>query len=272
VVGVLGKFLEVRAVFGSQKMVQTIPLRGLRLITHKTEIYVATSQAVWRLVPVPLLQQISSLENDRKYKQALTLAENIPFSSEEEKREKIRQIKVARAYNQFAKRRFTRALELFYELGFDPLRVIGLYPDLLPRAIRSTFTYPITMPELEGPVLETALQELINYLAQKRINCTPDPKLRNEDYALTKDLAEIIDTALLKAYLKTKDALVAPLLRLPNHCHVRECETVLQLNKVKKKAQSATKDTRHTPIHIHTHTHFFSLSPPSLLLSFFFLS
>lgn len=231
VIAILGKFLEVRAVFGSQKMVQSIPLRGLKAITHKKEIFVATTQTVWHLVPVPLLEQIGKLENDRKYKQALNLAENIPFPTEEAKKEKIRSIKIARAFKQFAKRRFDRALELFYELNFDPFKVIGLYPDLLPKAIRQTINYPFSMPDLEGAVLESALQELINYLAQKRIHCVPDPKLRHDDYSQTRDLAEIIDTALLKAYLRTNDALVAPLLRLPNHCHVRECEIVLQVNK-----------------------------------------
>jgi len=179
-------------------MVQTLALRGLKLITQKKEIYVAHSQAVWRLVPVPLVTQIINLENDRKFKQALSLAENVSFNSDEEKKEKIRHIKIARAYNQFAKRRFGPALNIFYELNFDPLRVIGLYPDLLPKSIRSGITYPISMPELEGPVLDGALQQLINYLTQKRATCQPDPKARNDDYALTKDLAEIIDTALLK--------------------------------------------------------------------------
>ena len=43
------------------------------------------------------------------------------------------------------------------------------------------------------------------------------------------DLSEIIDTTLLKCYVLTNDALVAPLLRLPeNNCHVEESEHILK--------------------------------------------
>ena len=42
-------------------------------------------------------------------------------------------------------------------------------------------------------------------------------------------LSQIIDTTLLKCYVQTHDALVAPLLRLAdNNCHVDECEKVLK--------------------------------------------
>ena len=40
---------------------------------------------------------------------------------------------------------------------------------------------------------------------------------------------QILDTTLLKCYLKTNDALVAPLLRLPeNQCHLEESERALK--------------------------------------------
>lgn len=43
----------------------------------------------------------------------------------------------------------------------------------------------------------------------------------------TSHLLQIIDTTLLKCYLQTNDALVAPLLRL-NHCHLVETEKILK--------------------------------------------
>lgn len=43
----------------------------------------------------------------------------------------------------------------------------------------------------------------------------------------TQKLLQIIDTTLLKCYLQTNDALVAPLLRL-NHCHLAETERTLK--------------------------------------------
>lgn len=43
----------------------------------------------------------------------------------------------------------------------------------------------------------------------------------------TNQLLQIIDTTLLKCYLQTNDAMVAPLLRL-NHCHLGETEKILK--------------------------------------------
>ena len=48
-------------------------------------------------------------------------------------------------------------------------------------------------------------------------------------------LAQVIDTSLLKCYLQTNEAMIAPLLRLDNNCHVEECERVLK--KAKKYAE-----------------------------------
>ena len=41
-------------------------------------------------------------------------------------------------------------------------------------------------------------------------------------------LAQVVDTSLLKCYLQTNEAMIAPLLRLDNNCHVEECERVLK--------------------------------------------
>lgn len=41
------------------------------------------------------------------------------------------------------------------------------------------------------------------------------------------DQAALVDTTLLKSYMQTNDALVGPLLRVQNHCDVKECETIL---------------------------------------------
>ena len=41
-------------------------------------------------------------------------------------------------------------------------------------------------------------------------------------------LAQVVDTSLLKCYLQTNEAMIAPLLRVDNNCHVEECERVLK--------------------------------------------
>lgn len=42
----------------------------------------------------------------------------------------------------------------------------------------------------------------------------------------------IIDTSLLKAYIKTNDNLLIDLVKKENYCHIRECEKTLLNYKV----------------------------------------
>lgn len=39
-------------------------------------------------------------------------------------------------------------MEYYLELDLDPLQVIGLYPNLLPKNLRDKFSYPIEPPQL----------------------------------------------------------------------------------------------------------------------------
>lgn len=51
----------------------------------------------------------------------------------------------------------------------------------------------------------------------------------------------MIDTALLKAYVKTtKGKLAQSLLRLPNHCHLKECERVLLASQVRLRVKRSS--------------------------------
>jgi hypothetical protein len=62
--------------------------------------------------------------------------------------EKMKSIKVMYAYHLFSQGQFEKALDYLFELEMDPLQVIGLYPGLLPKAVKSKFSYPIDIPEL----------------------------------------------------------------------------------------------------------------------------
>ena len=57
----------------------------------------------------------------------------------------------------------------------------------------------------------------------------------SDQNSANKMLAQVVDTSLLKCYLQTNEAMIAPLLRLDNNCHVEECERVLK--KAKKYAE-----------------------------------
>ncbi|XP_027725735.1 vam6/Vps39-like protein isoform X2 [Vombatus ursinus] len=126
-------------------------------------------------------------------------------------------------------------------ISMDPTHVMGLYPDLLPTEYRKQLQYPNPLPVLSGAELEKAHLALIDYLTQKRNQLVK--KLNDSDHQSStsplmegtptikskKKLLQIIDTTLLKCYLQTNMALVAPLLRLENnHCHIEESEHVLK--------------------------------------------
>ncbi|XP_074091279.1 vam6/Vps39-like protein isoform X2 [Macrotis lagotis] len=126
-------------------------------------------------------------------------------------------------------------------ISMDPTHVMGLYPDLLPTEYRKQLQYPNPLPVLSGAELEKAHLALIDYLTQKRNQLVK--KLNDSDHQSStsplmegtptikskKKLLQIIDTTLLKCYLQTNVALVAPLLRLENnHCHIEESEHVLK--------------------------------------------
>ncbi|KAI9010949.1 CNH domain-containing protein [Phycomyces nitens] len=91
---------------------------------------------------------------------------------------------------------------------------------------------------LTGLNLHDAVTYLIRFLTDKRqklskkLNGAPNsqksPKpLEGKELEDLMYEATLVDTALLKAYMMTNDALVGPLLRVQNHCDVQECETIL---------------------------------------------
>lgn len=155
---------------------------------------------------------------------------------------------------------------MFFQLDIDPSHVIGLYPDLLPQAFRNELQYPDKVPSMHGRDMENAILALVEFLTQIRhrlkglpANKTLSPLPIMEGCTVIKskkqimqvgnfmsfcswpvglsksvssicfNLMQILDTTLLKCYLKTNDALVAPLLRLPeNQCHLEEAERALK--------------------------------------------
>ncbi|KAK7104918.1 vam6/Vps39-like protein [Littorina saxatilis] len=234
-VAVLPKFVEVRTI-DPKLMIQNLQLPKARLICQGSGvIYVASQSNLWRLQSVPASQQIRDLLQNKQFELALKLAEQAD-EPPHEREKRVRNINNLYAFQLFCQHRFEESLQLFAKLGTDPSHVIGLYPNLLPQDYRSKLEYPERVPELEGHEMEKAVLALIEYLTQKR-----NEVMKNDEVVTTaivegnttikskKQLSQIIDTTLLKCYLQTNDALVAPLLRLKdNNCHVEESERVLK--------------------------------------------
>uniref|UniRef100_A0A8C5ISU0 VPS39 subunit of HOPS complex n=1 Tax=Junco hyemalis TaxID=40217 RepID=A0A8C5ISU0_JUNHY len=241
IIAVLPRYVEIRT-FEPRLLVQSIELQRPRFITSggTNIIYVASNHFVWRLIPVSIATQIQQLLQDKQFELALQLAE-MKDDSDSEKRQQIHHIKNLFAFNLFCQKRFDESMQVFAKLGTDPTHVMGLYPDLLPTDYRKQLQYPNPLPGLSGAELEKAHLALIDYLTQKRSQLVK--KLNDSDHQSStsplmegtptikskKKLLQIIDTTLLKCYLHTNVALVAPLLRLENnHCHIEESEHVLK--------------------------------------------
>lgn len=234
-VGILPKLVEVRTI-DPKLMIQNMQLNKARLICQGSGVmYVASQSNLWRLQPMPASQQIRDLLQNKQFELALKLAEQADEPAQEREK-RVRNINNLYAFQLFCQHRFEDSLQLFAKLGTDPSHVIGLYPNLLPQDYRSRLEYPERVPELEGQDMERGLLALIEYLTQKRIDISKEEEVvstaiveGNTTIRSKKQLSQIIDTTLLKCYLQTNDALVAPLLRLKdNNCHVDESERVLR--------------------------------------------
>ncbi|KAL7299998.1 hypothetical protein TKK_0007311 [Trichogramma kaykai] len=249
--GIVHDSLEVYTL-DSCMHVQTIPeLNKARLICRckQGKVYVASMSQVWSINATDFAQQIRILLEQSQFQLALKLT-NLSDLSEEERTKKTYKIQTLYAHHLFRNKKFREAMEQFSKLGTDPYEVIRLFPDLVSQT--SNLNEPnepeLHLLKLQDRDLESGLLALIDYLTEvryklinnkdkeanekmkgKKIN--PGEELKNMTSVATEQLLKIIDTTLLKCYLQTNDALVAPLLRL-NHCHLAEAEkTLLQHQK-----------------------------------------
>ncbi|XP_058809181.1 vam6/Vps39-like protein [Phymastichus coffea] len=251
--GIVHDSLEVYTL-ESRMHIQTIPdLNKARLICRckQGRVYVASMSQVWSINATDFTQQIRILLEQSQFQLALKLT-NLSDLSEEEKTKKTYRIQTLYAHHLFRNKKFREAMEQFLKLGTDPYEVIRLFPDLVSRPSNENEPNEPepNLPKLQDRDLESGLLALIDYLTEvrfklinddakekeagekgKRKNVPQSDKMKNMTAVATEQLLKIIDTTLLKCYLQTNDALVAPLLRL-NHCHLAEAEkTLLQHQK-----------------------------------------
>ena len=231
-------YLYVFFWFFSRLTIQSIPFPDAKFITtHKQGwVYVASQSNIWCLKMEPVAAQVPQLLRDKQFELAVTLS-TIGEDSTEEKTLRIHKIKTLSAFDLFCNKRFKESLNIFFQLNIDPSHVIGLFDSMLPEGFRSEIKYPDRLPSLQGRELENAILALVEFLTQLRhkfkganhkiLNTTPMVK-GSKEVKSKKQMMQILDTTLLKCYLKTNDALVAPLLRLPeNQCHLEETEKFL---------------------------------------------
>ncbi|GAB1601255.1 vam6/Vps39-like protein [Argonauta hians] len=239
IIAVLPKYVEVRTI-QPRLMIQSIELaKPLYICVGSGLVYVASNNHCWRLTKAPISEQVNDLVKIKEFELALRLvSENMESESEAEKQKRLQKIQNRQAFHLFCQHQFDASMKLFMELDTDPSHVIGLYPNLLPSCYHKDLTYPDTVPELDGGDLENALLALIDYLNAKRYHIMKIPSKEitttaigdmNRTIKSKRQIAQIIDTTLLKCYLETNDALMAPFLRRnDNQCHIEESERVLR--------------------------------------------
>ncbi|XP_062126345.1 vam6/Vps39-like protein [Drosophila sulfurigaster albostrigata] len=220
--------VEIRSLVGRETLVQSLPeLKNTRFLVRsdKGTIFAAASSELWCIRMVDIPSQRKELMKQKKFQLAIELTD-ISEEKSNDKTQTIREIHMFYAHELFTNKEFAPAMKEFEKAAIDPYDVIKLFPNLVPEP-QSTVCDAVptpSVPKLEDHDLENAYTALIEFLAQARqreVVKLLDTKNSN------KSLLEIIDTTLLKCYLQTNDALVAPLLRL-NQCHLEESEKMLK--------------------------------------------
>jgi hypothetical protein len=240
IVALLPKHVEVRmSAPQASQFAQMLQVKGAKALACKEQaIYVATAAAIYRLVPVPVTQQIDALVAEKEFDTALALCDSMP-RDDPMRTTKLRNVRISWAYNLYAHGQYRRSLELFADLRVDIVEVIGLYPNLLPLGLkRALKKYPIEILELTGAAHDTAIKALIQYLVSLRpYICTPDVVAQriaaaasevDGDYSAVTLVPTVLDTTLLKVCVMAGDEKrLSDVVALPNACHVKESTTVL---------------------------------------------
>ncbi|CAH1174241.1 unnamed protein product [Phaedon cochleariae] len=235
--GILTDCIEVLTLEPSG-LVQTLDeLPKVRYIVSAKQglLYAASISQIWCIQAVDVAKQRKVLVDAKQFQLALKLTQ-ISDESDDEKNEKIHHIQTLLAYDLFHRKQFHESMREFLKLRTDAYDVIRLFPDLLPQAPPGGEAAE-TVRDLTEKELETSRLALIDYLTEMRhqlqasdtqatINARGNLNEKTTSKS-TNQLLQIIDTTLLKCYLQTNDALVAPLLRL-NRCHLVEAEKVLK--------------------------------------------
>jgi hypothetical protein len=200
-------------------------------------VYIASTSHIWCLRMVPVSIQIPQLLNDKQFELAMTLT-NVSENKVNDKAQRVQKIQTLFAFDLFCNFKFKESMEVFYKLDIDASHVIGLYTELLPPEFSNQLQYPDKLPLLQGRDMENGYSALVEYLTSVRHKLQGSSAKTISPLALTeasmvikskKQLLQIIDTTLLKCYLKINDSLVASLLRLKtNFCHLEETERALK--------------------------------------------
>jgi len=142
------EFCTVHSILDQQQK-QSIAFSGGRCLGEfDGRLFVASANAVYSLVPVPLEKQVNALLEDNRVTEALDLAKNARKTglSKESFTKMYQRIEQQAGFIEFSALHFDQARELFQHGKLDIRELISVYPMLLP----DSSTFSRSQPPLHG--------------------------------------------------------------------------------------------------------------------------
>lgn len=229
-IGLLGESVEIRC-WGLEDPldIAPLPVKAKAFTRGKSGVaYLASTDQIWLMTAIPLHRQIKLLLQGKHFELALKLA-NVADDSEEEKQKNVHQIQTLYAFDLFHNKKYEKSMAEFLELKTNPYEVIKLFPGLLLQS-GDQGSDNNDLEEVGYVALITYLTHVRHKVMLENTNIEPDKQVLDHfsnQKKKNEQLLQIIDTTLLKCYLQTNDALVAPLLRR-NYCNLEEAEKTLK--------------------------------------------
>uniref|UniRef100_A0A673JIY9 Transforming growth factor-beta receptor-associated protein 1 homolog n=1 Tax=Sinocyclocheilus rhinocerous TaxID=307959 RepID=A0A673JIY9_9TELE len=199
-----------------QQLKQTLSFRdGHLLQDFEGKVVLASSKAVYILVPLPLERQIQDLLASHRVEEALTLTEAAQRNIPKEKYQILhKRILQQAGFIQFGQLQFLEAKEHFRKGQLDVRELIALYPLLLPASSSFTRCHPPLHEFADLNHLTQGDQEKVQRF--KRFLISYLHEVRSSDSA--NGFHEDVDTALLKLYAETGHESLLDLLASDNAC------------------------------------------------------
>jgi hypothetical protein len=205
-------------------------------IDHDNRIFMCSKNNIYALTMKQFYLQAYELQQKKDFDMALHLCDIVFGTKYEVEKFRVSNINLEYGFHQFSKGEYEKAMNCFTKTGEDPRVILALYPDLLSGASARTFKTQIKISEEDRIKVDQlmkdvdqknrALSAVIQYLSCRRVAVSK---------ALSKQeaqVAEAVDTALLKALLYTNDEFVTKFLENPNRCIISDCElSLLQYRK-----------------------------------------
>ncbi|KAG8451859.1 hypothetical protein GDO86_003886 [Hymenochirus boettgeri] len=222
------EFITVHSMLDQQKK-QTLPFKeGNILQDFEGRVIVASCNAVYILIPLPLEKQIQDLLSSQRVDEALVLAKGARRNIPKEKFQVMyRKILQQAGFIQFAKLQFLEAKDLFRSSQLDIRELISLYPLLLPTSSTFIRAHPPLHEYADLNQLTRGDQEKV--MKCKRFLMSYLSEIRNTDVA--NGCQEDVDTALLKLYTEADHESLLDLLVSENACQMTDSTYWLEKHK-----------------------------------------